>query len=71
MEAKDNLQRMLANIPLTDEERAAVDDGQVALDQLLERLVDVPTPTGATPREIAVPATATPLPIIEVNGDKR
>ena len=71
IEAKDNLQRMLANIPLTDEERAAVDDGQVALDQLLERLADVPTPTGATPREIAVPATTTPLPIIEVNGGKR
>ncbi|HEY5182630.1 MAG TPA: tyrosine-type recombinase/integrase [Dermatophilaceae bacterium] len=28
LEAKDNLQRMLANIPLTDDERAAVDDGQ-------------------------------------------
>ena len=42
LEAKDNLQRMLANIPLTDEEQAAVDDGQAALDRLLERLVDVP-----------------------------
>ena len=28
LEAKDNLQRMLASLPLTDEERAAVDDGQ-------------------------------------------
>src|SRR5664280_1145715 len=35
LEAKDNLQRMLANIPLTDDERAAVDDGQTALDRLL------------------------------------
>ena len=66
LEAKDNLQRMLANIPLTDEEQAAVDQGQAALDQLLERLIDVPTPTGATPREIGVPATATLLPIVAV-----
>ncbi|GGP78871.1 hypothetical protein GCM10010287_36710 [Streptomyces variabilis] len=49
---------MLATIPLTDEEQAAVDDGQAALDQLLERLADVPTPSGATPRQL--------LPIIEV-----
>jgi integrase len=64
LEAKDNLQRMLASIPLTDDERAAVDDGQAALDQLLERLADVPTPAGPTPREIGVPATATLLPVV-------
>ena len=33
LEAKDNLQRMLATIPLTDDERAAVDDGHAALDR--------------------------------------
>ncbi len=71
LEAKDNLQRMLANVPLTDDERAAVDDGQNALDQLLARLVDVPTPAGATPREIGIPATATLLPIVAVNHDNR
>jgi integrase len=70
LEAKENLQRMLASIPLTDDERAAVDEGQTALDQLLERLIDVPTPTGATPREIGVPATATLLPITPVNQGK-
>jgi integrase len=64
LEAKDNLQKMLASIPLTDDERAAVDDGQTALDQLLERLTDVPTPAGPTPRQIGVPATATLLPIV-------
>jgi hypothetical protein len=62
---------MLANIPLTDEEQAAVDDGQAALDQLLERLADVPTPGGSTPREIGVPATATLLPIVAVNHGKQ
>ncbi|MQA81660.1 MAG: tyrosine-type recombinase/integrase, partial [Streptosporangiales bacterium] len=67
LEAKNNLQRMLANIPLTDDERAAVDDGHTALDQLLERLVDVPTPTGATPREIGGRATPTLLPIVSVS----
>ena len=35
LEAKNNLQRMLASIPLTDDERAAVDDGQGALNSLL------------------------------------
>jgi len=49
LEAQDNLQRMLASIPLTDDERAAVDDGQAALDSLLGKLADVPTPAGATP----------------------
>jgi integrase len=71
LEAKDNLQRMLATIPLTDDERAAVDEGQLALDQLLERLVDIPTPAGTTPREIGIPATATLLPIIAVNQGKQ
>ena len=71
LEAKDNLQRMLAAIPLSDDERAAVDEGQTALDNLLERLVDVPTPTGTTPREIGAPPTATLLPIIPVNREKR
>lgn len=52
LEAKDNLQRMLAAIPLTEEERAAVEDGKEALDRLLERLADVPTPTGQTPQQL-------------------
>ncbi|MFJ6186156.1 hypothetical protein [Streptomyces sp. NPDC092295] len=43
IEAKDNLRRMAAAIPLTDDERAAVDDGQEALDRLLNRLADTPT----------------------------
>ena len=70
LEAKENLQRMLASVPLTDDEQAAVDDGQAALDRLLERWIDVATPDGETPREIGVPATATLLPIIAVNQGK-
>ncbi|MFG2979593.1 tyrosine-type recombinase/integrase [Streptomyces sp. NPDC048331] len=71
LEAKENLQKMLANIPLTDDERAAVDDGQAALDQLLARLTDVPTPAGPTPRQLGVPATATLLPVVEVRHSKQ
>lgn len=66
LEAKDNLQKMLATIPLTDDERAAVDDGHSAVDALLTRLADVPTPAGPTPHQIGLPPTVTLLPIVEV-----
>jgi hypothetical protein len=52
---------MTTTIPLTDDERAAVEDGQAALDQLLVRLADVPTPAGPSPRDLGIPATATKL----------
>jgi hypothetical protein len=52
LEAKGNLRRMLAEIQLTDDERAAVTDGTNAVDDLLKRLADVPTPAGPTPREM-------------------
>jgi len=62
LEAKDNLQRMLVTIPLTDDERDAVDDGQAALDRLLDRLSDVATPAGPTPRQLtAQPGRLLPL----------
>jgi hypothetical protein len=70
LEAKDNLQRMLTAIPLTDDERAAVDDGKDALDALLGRLADIPTPAGATPRELGASPAPTLLPIIEVRQGK-
>jgi integrase len=61
LEAKDNLQRMLAAVPLTDDERAAVDDGQAALDKLLGQLADTPTPAGPTPRQLGHHAAGLPL----------
>ena len=61
LEAKANLQRMLVAIPLTDDERAAVDDGQEALDKLLERLADTPTPDGSTPSQLACGSAEPPL----------
>jgi hypothetical protein len=52
LEAKDHLQRMLTAIPLTDEERAVVEGDRAVLDQLVQRLVDVPVPSGQTPRQL-------------------
>lgn len=66
LEAKENLQHMLTSVPLTDDERAAVDDGQGALSQLLTRLADVPTPAGPTPNQIGIPPSVTLLPIADV-----
>ncbi len=61
LEAKDGLQRMLVQIPLTDEERAAVEGDQDAIDRLLTGLIDTPTPAGDTPRQTGErePATDT------------
>lgn len=54
LEARSNLQRMALQIPLTEEERSAVDDGTAAVDALLGRLADVPTPAGPTPRQLGL-----------------
>jgi hypothetical protein len=53
LEGKAHLLRMLQEIPLTDDERAAAEDGVNAFDQLLAKLTDVPTPAGPTPRQLA------------------
>jgi integrase len=71
LEARHNLQRMLASIPLTDDERAAVDDGHAALDSLLGKLADTPTPAGATPRQLGTTPAPTLLPIIEVRQGQK
>ncbi len=65
--AETNLQPMLVSIPLTEDEQAAVEDGQAGLDRLLQRLADVPTPAGPTPRQGDSLLTATQLPIVAVD----
>ncbi|MFE2317506.1 hypothetical protein ACFXC8_31110 [Streptomyces sp. NPDC059441] len=40
---------------------SVADDGQTALSQFLDRLADIPTPSGPTPRQL--------LPIVEVRRD--
>ncbi|GCF11878.1 tyrosine-type recombinase/integrase [Dictyobacter arantiisoli] len=49
LEAKANLLRMKQEIPLSQDEIAAVDDGLEALEK---KLVDMPTPAGPTPRQL-------------------
>lgn len=51
-EAKYNLLRMREAIPLTDEMTAAIDEGIEALELLITRLADIPTPSGETPHEL-------------------
>jgi hypothetical protein len=51
-EGKSNLFRMRQEIPLTDAELAALDDGVSALESLLNRLAGVPTPAGPTPLQL-------------------
>ena len=70
LEAKSNLQKMTAAIPLTDDERAAINDGQAAIDRLLARLADTPTPAGPTPRQLAAPNAGRLLPIIDLPHDR-
>ena len=52
IEAKDNLERMLQEIPLTEEEEFAVTEGIEALAKLKEKLADVVTPDGKTPKQL-------------------
>lgn len=49
LEARAGLLKMLQEIPLSDEERAAVDGDVQALNRLLERLKTVPTPSMERP----------------------
>jgi hypothetical protein len=53
LEGKNNLLRMRQEIPLTDAEAAAVDDGASALESLLKRLANVRTPAGPTPLQLS------------------
>jgi hypothetical protein len=52
LEAKANLQQMLIEIPLTDDEHAAVEDGRAAVDRLLGRLANLTTGAGPSPNEL-------------------
>jgi integrase len=52
LEAQSNLARLLQEMPLTEEERAAVDGDLAALNRLTTRLADQPTPSGQTPTEL-------------------
>jgi integrase len=70
LEARTNLQKMTAAIPLTEDEQAAVEDGQAAIDRLLGKLADTPTPAGPTPRQMAAPGMGRMLPVIDARHGK-
>jgi hypothetical protein len=52
LEGKNNLLRLQQDIPLTEAEANAVEDGVNAFEKLLAQLTDVPTPAGPTPRQL-------------------
>ena len=52
LEGQTNLLRLRQEIPLADSQLAAVEDGLVAYARLLEKLADVPTPAGPTPKQL-------------------
>ena len=54
VEGKANLVRMLEFVALTQEEQLLVNEGIELHQDLIERLADVPTPAGPTPRELEV-----------------
>jgi hypothetical protein len=54
LEGKQNLLRLLQEIPLGESEQAAVEEGIGAHERLIARLADVPTPSGQTPRKVGV-----------------
>jgi hypothetical protein len=63
IEGKAGLLRLKQEIPLTEPEVAAVDDGVVAFDTLLIQLADVPTPAGPTPRQLEEHAASQPTQV--------
>lgn len=63
IEGKTGLLRLKQEIPLTEAELAAVDDGVAAFDTLLTHLADVPTPAGPTPRQLEAHAASDPTTV--------
>jgi hypothetical protein len=49
LEAKATIVRLLQDIKLTDDEKAAAEEDLKAVENFCERLADVPTPGGPTP----------------------
>jgi integrase len=60
LEGKANLLKMRQEIPLNEDEIAAVDEGIEALQKLCNKLADVPTPSGNTPRQMYSKEKTTP-----------
>jgi hypothetical protein len=52
VEGKANLVRMLEFVKLTEDEKLLVTEGIALHQELIEKLADIPTPAGPTPREL-------------------
>jgi hypothetical protein len=67
LEAQGHLERLRQTVPLSDEEQTIVDGDRRALESLLVRLQDVPTPAGPTPRQLArigkIELPVVPMPV--------
>jgi Phage integrase family len=73
VEGKANLVRMLEFVHLTEEEKLLVTEGIELHQELIEKLADVPTPAGPTPRELEhnrSPETRV-IPLQSVRRNKR
>jgi integrase len=70
LEAKENLLRLKQEIPLRDEECAAVEEGIDFMEKLCRQLADVPTPAGPTPRELGANGRRE-LPIVSAQSEPR
>ncbi len=71
LEGKANLLRLRQEIPLSDEEQAAVEDGVAAHGRLLAQLADIPTPAGPTPRELGGDRGGAGLPAVPAAAPAR
>jgi integrase len=73
VEGKANLVRMLEFVQLTEDEKLLVTEGIELHQALMEKLADVPTPAGPTPRELE--ASRTPeqkvIPLKSVQRSKK
>jgi integrase len=62
LEAKSNLLRLQQTIPLTEPEIAAIEEGVVAYDKLVDSLKEVRTPSGRTPSELIAKGSEVDIP---------
>lgn len=58
---KDGINTMLEQLDLTDDEREALEGDRDAVTALTQRLADIPTPAGPTPKELGTDNAFIPL----------
>lgn len=61
LKVKDGIQQMLEQLDLTTDEREALEGDREAVEALLDRLANVPTPAGPTPSQLGAQKAFIPL----------